>query len=213
MSDSPSLAADCFALLEVPRRPWVDTDALKGGFLARSTTVHPDRFHGADEATRAAAGNAYSELNTAYQTLREPRERLLHLIELETGSKPRDIQRIPPGTMDLFVEVGQACREGDEFLKEKATAVSPMLKLRLLQAGLEWMDRFQALQARVNGRRDELDAEMKSMNAAWENAPAPGDPSRLGALPIERLETVYRSMSYISRWTGQIQERVVRLAE
>jgi hypothetical protein len=213
VSDSPFPAADCFALLEIPRCPWIDADALKQRFLARSTAVHPDRFHGADEATREAAGRESMALNTAHETLRETRDRLLHLIELETGGKPRDIQKIPPGTMDLFVEVGQACRSGDEFLTEKATAVSPMLKLRLMQAGLEWIDRFQGLQARVNARRDELDAELRSMNAAWETAPPPGDPARPAALPLERLETVYRAMSYIARWSSQIQERLVRLSE
>jgi hypothetical protein len=42
-------------------------------------------------------------------------ERLLHLLELELGSRPRDVQRIPSGTMDLFVEVGQVCHEVDRF--------------------------------------------------------------------------------------------------
>ena len=206
-------AADYFELLEIPRRPWIDVDALKQRFLARSTALHPDRFHGDDAATRAAPSREYMALNTAYQTLRESRDRLLHLIELETGAKPRDIQKIPPGTMDLFVEVAQACKAGDEYLAEKATAVSPMLKLRLLQAGLEWMDRFQTLQARVNARRSELDGELKSMNAAWESAPPPGDPGRPAALPLEDLETVYRAMSYVARWSAQIQERLVRLSE
>jgi hypothetical protein len=31
-------------------------------------------------------------------------------------------------------------------------------------------------------------------------------------LPLERLEQIYRAMSYVSRWMAQIQERVVQLA-
>jgi len=203
---------DAFALLSEPRRPWLDAEALKARFLPLSAAVHPDRVHSASEAEKAAANTRYAELNAAYNTLREPRDRLLHLLELEAGGKPKDVQRIPPGTMDLFVEVGQACRDTDEFLKQKSTSDSPMVKLRLMQEGLDWLDRLQALQGRVNAKRDELTAELRQMNGVWEAAPAIGIPDRVNALPLERLEQVYRAMSYVARWTEQIQERVVQLA-
>jgi len=34
---------DYFALLDEPRRPWLDVSSLKQKFLARSSEVHPDR--------------------------------------------------------------------------------------------------------------------------------------------------------------------------
>lgn len=203
---------DAFALLSEPRRPWLDAEVLKARFLPLSAAVHPDRVHSASEAEKAAANTRYAELNAAYNTLREPRDRLLHLLELEAGGKPKDVQRIPPGTMDLFVEVGQTCRDTDEFLKQKSTSDSPMVKLRLMQEGLDWLDRLQALQGRVNAKRDELTAELRQMNGVWEAAPAIGIPDRVNALPLERLEQVYRAMSYVARWTEQIQERIVQLA-
>lgn len=203
---------DAFALLSEPRRPWLDADVLKARFLPLSAEVHPDRVHSASEAEKAAANARYAELNAAYNTLREPRDRLLHLLELEAGGKPKDVQRIPPGTMDLFVEVGQTCRDTDEFLKQKSTSESPMVKLRLMQDGLDWLDRLQALQGRVNAKRDELVTELRQMNAVWEAAPPVGAPERVAALPLERLEQVYRAMSYVARWTEQIQERIVQLA-
>jgi len=161
---------------------------------------------------REEMGRRYAELNEAHQILREPRERLLHLLELEAGGKPKDIQKIPPGTMDLFVEVGQTCRDCDEHLRKQVAAVSPILRLQLMQAGLDWVERMESLAGRVRGRGSELEAELRSMNAAWETAPAPGDPGRAAALPLERLEQIYRAMSYVSRWMAQIQERVVQLA-
>lgn len=203
---------DAFALLSEPRRPWLDADALKSRFLPLSTAVHPDRVHSASEAEKAAANTRYAELNAAYNTLREPRDRLLHLLELEAGGKPKDVQRIPLGTMDLFVEVGQSCRDADEFLKRKSAAESPMLKLRLMQEGLDWLDRLQALQGRVNAKRDEFITELRQLNAVWEAAPAIGSLERAAALPLERLEQIYRAMSYVARWTVQVQERIVQLA-
>ena len=203
---------DSFALLGEPRRPWLDPEALKARVVPMLASTHPDRVHGGTGAEKQAATARHSELNAAYNTLREPRERLLHLYELEAGERPKDIQRIPPGTMDLFVEVGQCCRDLDEFLQRKAVATSPMLRLSLMQEGLDQLDRLQALQGRVNARRKHLEADLKALNATWESAPPEGSEGRRESLPLEQLEQVYRSMSYVARWTEQIQERLVSLA-
>jgi curved DNA-binding protein CbpA len=203
---------DYFALCQLPRRPWLDPDALKAEFLALSTQVHPDRFHHLPEAEKAAASERYTALNTANQCLSDPKERLRHLLELELGAPPRDVQRIPPGTMDLFMEVGQRCREVDAFLGENAAPTSPLLKVQRFARALEWTDRLQLLQESVNGMREKLLAELQAMNAVWESAPPIGAAGRSGALPLERVEQVYRLLSYLSRWTEQLQERLVQLA-
>jgi hypothetical protein len=203
---------DAFSLMGQFRRPWLEVDELKGRFLELSAEAHPDRVHSEGALAKADATTRYTTLNAAYNTLREPKDRLLLLLELESGAPPSDIQRIPPGTMDLFVDVGQTCRDADLFLVEKAAATSPMVKVRLFEKGMEWMDRLNDLQRRINAKRDELVSELKGMNPVWESAPAAGDPGRSSALPLERLEQVYRVLSYVARWTDQIQERVVQLA-
>ena len=203
---------DSFALLNEPRRPWLDAGALKQKFLPLSSAVHPDRFHSASEAEKQLATARYAELNAAYNTLREPRDRLLHLLELELGAKPSDIQRIPPGTMDLFVEVGQLCRDVDSFFAQRGHVTSPLLKVQMFERGMEWTDKLQALQQRINAKRDELTGELQQMNAVWESAPAVGSPERIAVLPLERLEQIYRVFSYIARWSEQVQERNVQLA-
>lgn len=203
---------DYFALLHEPRRPWVDAEALKQRFRELSNDLHPDRVHSAGEDEKQRATQQYSDLNAAHNTLREPRDRLLHLLELEAGAKPKDVQRIPPGTMDLFVEVGQICRDVDSFLIERGKVTSPLLKVQMFERGMEWTDKLQSLLQRINSKRDELASELRQMNAAWEAAPAIGSAERMAALPLERLEQVYRVFSYIARWTEQINERIVQLA-
>ena len=203
---------DNFALLDEPRLPWIDPDSLKQKFFPLSAPFHPDRVHGGTDAEKLSANQRYAELNAAYNCLREPKERLLHLLELELGKKPGDIQKIPPGTMDLFVEVGQTCREVDTFLAEKATVTSPLLKVQLFERGQEWSDQLNALQQKINLKRDELSTELRAMNLIWENAPKIESPDRIVALPLERLEQIYRVFSYIARWSEQIQERVVQLS-
>src|SRR4051812_7937935 len=128
---------DNFALLNEPRQPWLDLDSLKQKFHQFSSEVHPDRTHNASAAEKDAANKRYAELNAAYNVLREPKERLLHLLALE-DARPKDIQRIPPGTMDLFVEVGQVCRDADAFLAEKAKVTSPLLKVQMFEKGMDW---------------------------------------------------------------------------
>lgn len=203
---------DHFALLAEPRRPWIDPDVLKAKFLSFAAEVHPDRVHGSDEATKKSANARYADLNAAYQRLTEPRDRLLHLFELESGARPKDVQRIPPGTMDLFVEIGQVCRDADAFLLKRNRVTSPLLKVQFFERGQTWVEQLQSLQQTVNTKRSALDAELQELNPVWEKAPPPGSPERAASLPLERLEEIYRVLSYTTRWTEQIQERLVQLA-
>src|SRR5947209_8387527 len=98
---------DYFALLNQPRRPWLDADLLQQTFLALSAEAHPDRVHNAEEANKSRAQHRFTELNAAYNCLREPKTRLRHLLELEAGAKPADMQAIPPQLMNAFLEVSQ----------------------------------------------------------------------------------------------------------
>ncbi|MGE3312200.1 MAG: DnaJ family molecular chaperone [Limisphaerales bacterium] len=211
MSDL-SGGGDAYRRLGESRRPWLDAEALRARFVEISTESHPDRHHEAAGSARDEVGRKYAELNEAYQVLKEPRTRLLHLLELELGRKPGDIQKIPPGTMDLFVEVGQLCRDVDGFLARRGGVTSPMLKVRLFTEGMEWVAKLKELLGRVAARERSLGEELERMNEVWVSAPPEGSPDRRAALPLVRLEEIYRVLSYSARWTGQIQERLVELA-
>ena len=197
---------DYFALLNEPRRPWLDAELLKQKFLTLSATVHPDRVHNLGETERAAAQEHYTELNTAYNCLREPKERLQHLLQLELGAPPPNTQRIPSDLMDLSLEVGKACREADAFLAEKARVTSPLLQVSFFERGQVFADKLQALRQRVNALNDRLNEELRQIDAAWQSSAMPRT-----AL-LQRLEELSRLFSYFARWSAQIQERVVRLS-
>lgn len=197
---------DYFALLNEPRRPWLEPEPLKDKFLALSATVHPDRVHNLGAAERAAAQERYTELNAAYNCLREPKDRLRHLLELELGALPKDIQRIPSDLMNLSMEVGSACREADIFLTEKAKITSPLLQVTFFERSDEFADKLKALRQRVNLLNEHLVEELKQIDAAW-----PASEEKRAA-QLQRMEEIYRLLSYFARWTMQIQERVVRLS-
>lgn|SRR5262245_33273114 len=203
---------DFFALLDEPRRPWLDPEPLKAKFHAFTATVHPDRFHRAIEAEKQAANQRYAELNAAYQCLREPKDRLRHLLELERGGKVEAVQRISPASMDLFTEISELCRQTDAFLAERASVTSPLLKVPLFERGMALADRLKLLAERLNRRQEGLMVQMRNLNMAWETAPAVGAPTRVHVLPCSRLEQIYRDLSYLKRWIQQVQDRLVQLS-
>jgi curved DNA-binding protein CbpA len=195
---------DYFALLNEPRRPWLDADLLKQKFLALASDLHPDRVHNASEAEKSEATKRYAELNAAYNCLLEPKSRLLHLLELEAGIKPKDVQQIPPALADLFAEVANSCRSADSFLVEKSAVTSPLLQVQLFERAQEWIERLNALQKKLGGLHEQLLGELKTADVNW---PTDARPTLLA-----RLEELYRLFSYFNRWNRQLQERIFRLS-
>jgi len=203
---------DYFALLGQPRQPWLNPASLKAAFLEQSARLHPDRVQTASEEEKAAVTGRFAELNAAYNCLREPKDRLLHLLELESGAPPANVQSVPEGTMDLFMETGQICRQTDQFLAAKGRSSSPLLQVQRLVQSQEWTVRLQGLQERIHLRRDQLLAELQPMNAAWSTAPPAPSPARARTLPLQRMEEMARTLSYIARCGGQVQERLSQFA-
>ena len=193
---------DNFALLDEPRRPWIDAESLKKKFLALSSAVHPDRVHQSSPEERKAADARYADLNTAYNCLREPKERLRHLLELELGKKPGDVENIPSDLMDFAFEIGRVCKAADTLLLEKAGITSPMLKVQFFERGQEQTEQLNAQQRKINEQRDALLTELQAMNPAWQTE----------ARPLKRLEEIYRLLGYFGRWSRQLQDRIVQLA-
>jgi curved DNA-binding protein CbpA len=200
---------DYFSLLNEPRRPWLDADRLRQKFLLLAAEFHPDRTHNAAETEKAVAHRNYAELNAAYHCLAEPKSRLLHLLELERGAKPADIQTIPPTLADLFAGIAAICREADAFMLERDKVSSPLLKIQWFERAHEWIERLNSWQKKLADLRGELTARLESLDADWlraEDSPPQKAPTLL------KLEELYRLFGYFNRWQGQLQERVVRLS-
>ncbi len=198
---------DYFALLNQQRRPWLDIEQLRQHFLTLSATVHPDKIHGASDAEKSAAAKQFAELNSAYNCLNEPKTRLLHLLELELGAKPKDIQQIPTGLADLFAEVANSCRSADGFLAEKAKATSPLLQVQLFERGQEWVEKLQVLQRKLNELREKLMNGLQKLDDLWMTTETA---SRTEILA--KVEELYWLFGYFNRWNNQIQERIVQLS-
>jgi len=201
---------DHFALLGEERRPWIDADSLKKRFLALSGEVHPDRVHSGGVEERRSAQHRYAELNQAYNNLRHTKERLQHLLELETGVKPQQVQHVPADLMEFFIEVGHFFKQVDVFLVEKAKTSSPLLQVQLFERGQDWTDKLNTLHHQLKARQQELIEELKTLDARWPAERKPGSTGRESLL--RRLEDLYRLFSYYAKWETQIQERSLQLS-
>ena len=191
---------DPFAAFNLAPSPALDEAALKEQFARATAESHPDRFQQAAEAERTAAETRYTELNRAYQTLIDPRQRLLTLYEMTKGEKPRDVQRIPPGTMDLFVEVGQTCQQLDQYLERKKAA-GRLERAGLMSEEMTLQDTLTALRVKLEALGATLEGDLAALDAKW----------RAGDKDLNALEAVYRKYSYLARWRQQLEEREIAL--
>src|SRR4051794_20802523 len=138
---------DFFALLDQPRNPWLDLDELKNAFHAKTLQSHPD--------AHPQSGNDFTQLNEAYQMLRDSKGRIQHLLELEGAAPGRGSGAIPREVEELFPAVAALSQQADAVL-QKVTAARNALSRSLVQAEV-----IKALQA-----TDEMLGKLRAMEGA-----------------------------------------------
>ncbi len=185
---------DCFALLDEPRRPWLDADALKEKFHALAAAHHPD----------VARGGAvdFAALNDAYQKLRDPVQRLRHLLELEAPDALARAQQIPADIAELFMRIGAQRQALDAFLKKQSQAASALAQALLAPEKIALLAHFENLLAALDERRAHLLETLRSLDDAWRL-------EKSGT--VSRLAEVFQSLSFLSKWSDQLREAVLKL--
>lgn len=194
---------DPFALLDLPRRPWLEADAVKAAFHRLGRELHPDASGPGGDAGRFAA------LNEAQATLSDPRRRLSSLLTLEFGDTASSAPApVPAGLGDLVFPTQGLLQAADNFLARKAAATGALA--RALLAREEWTLREQVetrlaeLEARHADALDDLrrfDAE-----GGWGDPGAPRPPDAPAT-----LRGLRDRLSYLGRWTEQFRERLFQL--
>ena len=185
---------DAFALLDEPRQPWLDVEALKVKFLTQSSETHPDKF--TDPTEKESAQEGFTNLNTAHDILRDPKRRLQHLLTLERGEKPDEVHDILPETADLFIEVGQLLKPVDAFLAEREKQFSALLKAQSYPEALDWLEKVISLQQTIALHLQQLDTQAKALNSNWNCA---------------SIEKLFHQYSYLQKWQAQLNDRAMQL--
>ena len=180
---------DYFAILDQPRQAWLDPLELKEKFHRLTAAHHPD--------TRAGSENTidFSEVNAAYRTLSDPRNRLRHLIELQFPDALPHQTAVPAELAELFMELGALRREVDALLTRLAHATTPICRAALAADQYRMVgelgDRLAMLNSRYNGLIENL--------------------RTIGPRDQARLAEAYQQLSVLSKWIDQFNEALTRL--
>ncbi len=182
---------DYFALLGEERRPWLDPERVSETFRRMSRTLHPDQ-PGAEEVTVE-----FAVLNQAQQTLRDPKLRLAHLIGLEFPEvRLSGPAAVPAALADRIGPILSLLQEADGLLGAKAAAGSALTRALLARRELELRElaeeQLQAVEALYEHAIEDLRDEDKSAG---------------------RLVALYQRLAYLTRWRGQLQEKLGQLGQ
>ncbi len=187
---------DFFALFGEQRRPWLDPVGIKETFHRLSRTEHPDQ--------QTDGGGDFARLNQAQATLRDPKLRLRHLLELEYPEvKLSGPSGVPAGLADLFVAVHGLLREADAVLAKKAAATSVLAKALLAREEFAAREQVEATLERLGALQASATAELQTFDAQWLDARPPS--------AAATLHEFYQRFAYLSRWLEQLRERLFQL--
>ena len=187
--------SDYFALLNQPRRAWLDPDELKQAFHNKSRELHPD------SGSSSAAEADFAQLNEAHQVLREPKRRIQHLLTLEGRAPARDVF-VPSDIADLFPIVASVTQDTDAVVQKMTAATNPLSRSLLKPQLLGVQHRVAETLQRIRELHAMADAELRRLTnveladeAHW-----------------SQLHELYLRFSYLGRWISELEEKQVRLA-
>lgn len=193
-----SKEADYFTMLEVERRPSLNTERLKENFLKVSEIVHPDKYYNASQEVKELSLACSSLLNKAYSTLKDPKERIKYLISLETDKEAPVSSRASAETMEFFIEASDVCNGADRFLKKGGHAEAEKRGFR---------DRLQELKKESQNRWGRVLKEVEAVDTEWVKTAAEN------RRPLLRsLLSLSHELSYLSKLQSLLDEMIVALS-
>jgi len=196
---------NAFEVFDERPRPWLDPAVLKAKFLKLTAELHPDRVHHRSEAERQEATQQFAGLNAAYLTLCNPRERLHLLLEMERGARPAGPRAVPSPVMDLSLELAEMCRALDAWFDScDDRESSPLLVAQRRRQLGEWSQRIEDVRAKVRAQREQVEDHLRDLDTRWMAA------DDRGSL-LESMEDLAALFAYVTRWTQQLEERILRL--
>lgn len=191
---------DYFALLDQPRRPWIDLDELKRSYHQKTLQFHPDAqiLRGLTNP----AGADFSNLNEAYQVLRDPKRRLHHLLSLE-GIPPSHHETIPNQLQELFPQVSTFSHRSKGFLEKLGATSNKLTRSLLTVEALQLQKEGKGIRQQVQNLFDASLREVHEIDKIWkENWPA----------HLKTLSSLHATFAYLTRWLSQLDEMIFQVS-
>ena len=189
-------SVDYFALFELPKKLWIETDGLEKKFLQLSWKLHPDNFVNASEIERELSLKRSSELNDAYRVLRDPVSRVEYLLGVEGMRKEGEHKQ--QATPELLEEAFELNESVDE-LSEAKSAGGDLSALKT---------RLEAAEKNFGEKLKEVDGELQSAAKEWDAALDfnAGEPERKNIMG--KLNALLNRRSYIRNLVVNVQKEL-----
>jgi curved DNA-binding protein CbpA len=187
---------DYFALLQQPRRPWLDPERLKQKHQQLTLAAHPDRPGSNKPALDFAA------INEAYRVLSDPKLRLQHLLSLEDRN-PVAGGIMPHELTELFTETGTLIQQSNRLLEKLRNTTSALSKSLLRSDVLRAQKRTSELVEQLQNLYDNATRELQRLDAMWNDGP-----QELS----DDLTKLYYRFAYLGRWIEQLREAQFQLS-
>ena len=188
---------DYFALLDEPRRPWIEPNELKEKYHRLTLASHPDT------GTESTSTDAFADLNKAYRTLSDPRQRLWYLLTLEGHTPTANAQSVPNDLADIFLDAGRLNQQIDSLTRKQTEATTGLAKSiltrELLEIQMQLKDQLEPLRPLYKEQLEQL----QSLNDMW---------SSDRACARSHIAEIYGRITYLSRWIEQLEEKRVQLS-
>jgi molecular chaperone HscB len=189
-------ARDYFAIFGLPRKLWIEMNALEQKYLQLSWKLHPDNFVNATEEERELSLRRSSELNDAYRTLQDPVDRVEYLLGLENMRKEGEHkQQAPPELLEEVFELNESLDE----LREAKSAGDDLAALK---------SRLEAAEKNFGEKLAEVDAQLQATAREWDAAvdADSDDPTRKNLMA--RMNELLNRRSYIRNLVVNVQKEL-----
>lgn len=183
---------DYFALLQQPRQPWLDAEQLQERYRQICLTSHPDRLPG-----DAAMDESFAAVSEAYRVLKDPKQRIQHLLQLEGHELGKD-GSVPQSLLPLFSRIGDFIARATRLWQRHAESQNALSK-SVLQAEIVASHReVEALLHDAKELLHQAEETTRSLNDSWRSEP-------------DELARVYSLFGFLTRWIEQLEEWDFRL--
>ena len=172
---------DHFAFFALPRKMAIDESDLESKYYELSRKLHPDFFMNAPASKRILSLEGSARLNEAYKALKDPIQRAVYLVEIESGKLEENDSKPPADMLEEILDAQEAvvdfkCCEK----KEEAEGI-----LRNLEAAKE------CFEAQRSGQR----AALKGLGEKWDRAVDAGESPP--AEVVQKLRSILGLRNYI----------------
>lgn len=188
---------DYFALLEQPRRPWFDENALREKFHSLARAAHPDR------QSSASPDSDFASLSEAFRVLSDPKLRLQHLLKLEQNTAASDENVLPKALEDLFPSMTAIIRTADDLLKRTQATTNALSRSLFKSELLTIQNRIAQSLAKLSELYEQSMSELRALDESWTTVPSPD---------FSQLRQLYLKISYLSRWITQLEEKKLQFS-